>query len=447
MERIILHIDMNSYFASVEQQARPSLRGKPIGVVGSSNPSFAKATEDGRIEILKQGSPKRTIIAAASVEAKKFGVKTGTQLYEAKRLCPQIILVGADCVRYEAVTRQFLQIFISKTPLVEIFSIDEAFLDLTDSAKSFKEAAQIAQDIKEQMKEKIGSFIKCSIGIAQNKFMAKLAGEAHKPDGLTVVLPGEEIEFINRFELTDACGIGSRTELHLNTLGIHTFEDLRAMRQTDLTLIFNSYGLRLYNMARGIDFSPVLPYFLRPKAKSISRSKTLPTDTWDKTLIAKMILSFCQNITAELRDKKLLAGGVGVYLRYKDFTGAGQDKAIKTQTKDTIVLYKNALSVLGNILSTPNGPHYAKATRGAQASFCSNLRKPVRKIGIWAGRLTDDPRQELLFEDYKKPLILENVADCLNKKYGSTILKRAALVNLGFSGRAPSFGFKRDISV
>jgi DNA polymerase-4 len=264
--------------------------------------------------------------------------------------------------------------------------------------------------------------------------MAKLAGEAKKPDGLTVVLPGEEIKFLDRFKLADACGIGTRIETHLNCLGIHTFKQLRETPQTNLTLIFKSYGLRLYNMARGIDSSPVLPYFMRPEAKSISRSKTLPRDTWDKDLIAKMALSFCQNIAAELRQKSLLAGGIGIYLRYKDFSHAGQGKMIKVPTKDTIVLYKSALKILRNLPT----------------------HKAVRKIGIWAGRLTPDPQQEILFEDYKRPLILESIADSLNKKYpsanrgragGQPTVTRASLVNLGFSGQAPSFGFKKDINV
>lgn len=412
MLRIILHIDMNSYFASVEQQARPALRGKPIGVTGPS---------------------KRSIIVAASVEAKKFGVKTGTQIWEAKKLCPEIILISADCNRYEAITRQFLEIFISKTPLVEIFSIDEAFLDISpsttlrtshqQSAISFQQAEKIALDIKSEIQEKIGPYVRCSIGIAQNKFMAKLASEARKPDGLTIVLPGREIEFLDQFELTDACGIGRRIGMHLATLGIKSFKDLRKMNQTNLTLIFNSYGLRLYNMARGTDNDPIHPYFNSPAPKSISRSKTLAQNTFDKILIEKMVLSFCQNIASELRSKNLLGGSITVWLRYGDFTSSGQSKTIKSPTNLTREIFIHAREVLRKL------PY----------------RKPIRKIGVCVGNLRPENHQLYLLDEYKKPLILDQIVDLINKKSGEQAITRSSLANLSFSGRAPSYGFKKNI--
>ena len=189
MQSIIAHIDMNSYFASVEQQARPALRGRAMAVTGPS---------------------KRTIIVAASVEAKRLGIKTGTQIREALEIAPDIVLIKADCTRYESVSRQLINIFTRFTPEIEIFSIDEAFLDLTDIASDFDQAAKIVQEIKSTIRREIGQNIRSSAGVAQNKFMAKLASEARKPDGLTVVNPGEEIGFLDQFELTDACGIGSR---------------------------------------------------------------------------------------------------------------------------------------------------------------------------------------------------------------------------------------------
>ena len=400
--RTILHIDMNSYFASVEQQARPFLRGKPIGVTGPS---------------------KRSIIVAASVEAKKFGVKTGTQIWEAKKMCPQIILISADCNRYEAVTRLFLEIFISKTPLVEIFSIDEAFLDFSSQLSDFSQAEKIALEIKNEMRAKIGKHVRCSIGIAQNKFMAKLASEAHKPDGLTVVPPGREIEFLDQFELTDACGIGRRISASLTRLGINSFEDLRQKSQIDLTLIFNSYGLRLYNMARGIDNDPIHPYFDSPAPKSISRSKTLPRDTFNKDLVDKMILSFCQNIASELRSKNLLGGSIAVWLRYGDFTSFGQSKTIKSPTYLTREIFFHARSVLKKL------PY----------------QKSVRKIGVYVGSLCPANNQLYLLDEWKKPLILDQIADSINKKSGEQVITRSSLANLNFSGRAPSYGFKKNL--
>jgi len=446
---------MNSYFASVEQQARPALRGRPIGVTGPS---------------------KRSIIVAASIEAKKFGVKTGTQIWEAKKLCPQIILIRADCNRYEAITRQFLEIFISKTPQVEIFSIDEAFLDMTDQCpptinrhchselgsgsrgfriacldlaeprrksgmtkkSGFQQAEKIALEIKKELHHKIGAHVRCSVGIAQNKFMAKLASEAHKPDGLTIVAPGEEIKFLDQFNLTDACGIGRRISAHLERLGIDSFKKLRAMCQTDLTLIFKSYGLRLYNMARGIDNDPIHPYYLAAAPKSVSRSKTLARNTFDKILLEKMLLSFCQNIAAELREKNMLGGSAAVWLRFGDFTHAGLSRKIKSPTNLTNDLFFHSKEVLSRVISS-------KSAKGGRSREISSLTKPVRKIGLWIGDLTPDPGQLEIFDNRRKLITLESIVDLANRKHGRQILTRSSLVGLNFGGKAPSYGFKKDV--
>lgn len=401
-QRIIAHIDMNSYFASVEQQARPALRGKPIAVTGPS---------------------KRSIIVAASIEAKKFGVKTGTMIPDAFKLCPQIIPIKADCRCYEAVTRQFLEIFISKTPEIEIFSIDEAFLDLTSQLPSFAKAKDVLLEIKQEIKTKIGSNIKCSVGLAGNKFMAKLASEAKKPDGLTVVLPGEEIDFIDHFKLDDTCGIGRRIMARLNQMNIYCFKDLREANQTNLTLAFGSYGLKLYNMARGIDNDPIRPYYLPSDPKSISRSKTLAFNTFDKKLIEKMILSFCQNISAELRRKGLIGGSVAVYLRYGDFSGATESRIIKQKTHLTTDLFICAKNVLQKI----------------------PINKSVRKIGVCIGKLQQNTNQMHLLSEYRKPLVLDHIIDRVNYKYGKQILQRSSLTNIKFDGQAPSYGFKKDL--
>ncbi len=403
MQRIIAHIDMNSYFASVEQQANPNLRGKPLGVTGSSK--------------------KRTLIVAASVEAKKFGVKTGTQLYDAKQLCPQIVLVPADCKRYEAVASQFLKIFISKTPIVEIFSIDEAFLDLSGQTKSFDQARQITLEIKSEIKKTIGAFVRCSVGIAPNKFLAKLASEAKKPDGLTIVKPGYETKFLDKFELEDVCGIGPRISLHLNKVGVYSFSDLRRLSQTELTLNFNSYGLRLYRMARGIDYDKVHPYFIKKNPKSISRSSTIDRDIYSKKTMAKMILAFCENISAELRGKTLTAGSVGIMLRFNNFTHAFEHRLIKTDSCETKVLYQNCLKLLEKI----------------------KINRPVRKLGVVAASLRQDMKQIILFENFSKNSKLEKVCDHINQNWGKNIIHRASLVGFNFSGETPNYGFKKDI--
>lgn len=404
-QRIIAHIDMNSYFASVEQQARPYLRGKPVGVTGSNK--------------------KRTLIVAASIEAKKYAVKTGTQIYEAKKLCPSIILVAADCKKYEAVTAKFLKIFIAKTPLVEIFSIDEAFLDLTGQAKNFSQARTVALQIKAEIKREIGPFVRCSVGIAPNKFMAKLASEAKKPDGLTVVKPGEEIKFIDQFELEDACGIGPKVASRLHLMHINSFQDLRRLPQVQLTTAFHSYGLKLYDMARGQDTNHIRPYYIPREPKSISRSKTTDTNITDINIIKKFLLVFCETIGRDLRSKNLTAGAIAILLRHHDFTHTHAHHPMRTKTNETRILYQNCLELLESC----------------------NFAKPVRKITVITGGIKRDVGQLTLLPDLSKSLVLDRVCDQINRRLGKMTVSRAALINFDFTGETANFGFQKDPSV
>ncbi|MDA1038399.1 MAG: DNA polymerase IV, partial [bacterium] len=208
MSRIVMHIDMNCYFASVEQQANPFLRGKPIGVTG-------KRTE-------------RSVVAAASIEAKRLGVKTAMSTWEAKRICPSIVLVHGDPEKYSHITHNFFSLFKEFTNKVEMFSVDEGFLDVTDEAEDYLGAVIMAQEIKHRLKEVCGERITASIGISQNKLMAKLASEFVKPDGLTVVKPNDVNDFLGFVELDDFCGIGKRIHHRLNLLNIFNVRELQA---------------------------------------------------------------------------------------------------------------------------------------------------------------------------------------------------------------------------
>lgn len=399
--RIISHIDMNSYFASVEQQARPGLRDRPIAVTGPS---------------------KRSIIVAASIEAKKLGIKTGTLIPDAIKLCPQIVLIKADCTRYESISRNLFEIFINYTPYVEIFSVDEAFIDLTNLCKNLDQAQRIVEQIKQDIKNKIGRNIRCSAGIGANKFIAKLASEAKKPDGLTVVRPGEEIDFVDRFQLDDACGIGFRIKKRLIALGVNSFKDLRALDQTHLTLAFNSYGLKLYNIARGIDYDKIKPYFLQSQAKSISKSKTLGRNTFDQEEILRVILSFCQEMANDLKTKGLLAGAVGLYLRFGDFSGNAKRVAIKAKTDTSFGLFFHLKSLLLKM----------------------NIAKPVRKIGIWSSDLKRNNGQLTLNEGFSRQRDLEKLTEKINRRFGKKMILPASTVNLNLAP-SPSYGFKKDL--
>ena len=254
MNRTIVHIDQNAFFASVEQQCNPKLRGKPIAVIGSG----------------------RTVVTTASYEARAFGVKTGMNTWEARQKCPHLIFVVGDNRKYTHTSSGIVRIFLEYTPLVEVFSIDEAFLDVTGSLRMFGSAERIAGLIKEEIRRQFG--LTCSIGIAPNKLLAKLASEMQKPDGLTVILPEDVSRTLERVPIEDLCGIGSRTHKQLALYGIQTCGDLGRFPVDILRRKFGIIGERLHCMGLGIDDSPVVPVEETEEVKSVGHSMTLERD-------------------------------------------------------------------------------------------------------------------------------------------------------------------------
>ena len=278
-DRIVLHLDMNAYFASVEQQANPELRGKPIAVIGSNG---------------------RTVITTASYEARKFGVKTGMAIWEAKRQCPQIILVVGDNRKYTHTSTQIFKMMLDYTPLVEVFSIDEAFLDITHSLKIFGNPERIVHLLKAQIMESFG--LTCSVGIGPNKLLAKLASDMKKPDGLTIIRPDEVSQIINPLPIKDFCGIGSQTEKKLNLLGIKTIGDLGKFPVDILKRKFGINGLHLHDMGLGIDQSPVVPASDQDRVKSVGHSMTLKQDISRRQDILKYLLQLSEMVGRRADD-------------------------------------------------------------------------------------------------------------------------------------------------
>ncbi|MEM1684287.1 MAG: DNA polymerase IV, partial [Nanopusillaceae archaeon] len=204
---IVFHIDMDAYFASVEQQARPWLRGKPLVV-------------SGRPDI-------HSVVAAASKEAKRFGIKAGMPTWEAKRLCPHVIFLPGDPDKYESVTRRFLAILVTYTPMVEVYSIDEVFLEATDVVRRYPDPVALAREIKARFREELGEWITCTIGIAPNKLLAKLATEQAKPDGIRWIKPEEVPAVLKATPVEAVCGIGPRIARRLSHMGVWTLADLQ----------------------------------------------------------------------------------------------------------------------------------------------------------------------------------------------------------------------------
>ncbi|MBI2019351.1 DNA polymerase IV [Candidatus Daviesbacteria bacterium] len=428
MNKVILHIDFNSYFASVEQQANPRLRGKPIGVTGGDR-------------------LKRTVLGAASIEAKKFGVKTGMQIWEAKKLCPQIILVAGDSDKYMETTKRFLNILKDYSPYLEVFSIDEAFMEIETTRKSLDSSyltllpkegciVTIAQEIKQRIKGEIGEYITCSIGISYNKLMAKLAGSLKKPDGL-VVIPDQQtaIKILDTIELDEICGIGPRIKNRLNNLGIFNFTQLRQVPLESLLASFKSYGQTLYNMARGIDHSPVIPFYEKGQVKSIGHRHTIDHDTCDQEEIKQLLLKLSEMVGRRLRAKKLL--GKTVHCWYRQ---ALHPRCSFTPTSEVGVIGHVGFSGDGmqtTILPTNDGLDIFKAAWKVFLQIWN--KEKIRMIGLSVSNLQGETPQNLsLLPETSKRDTMLRVLDEINDKYGEFTLQRGVLLTSAKIKRKPN---------
>jgi DNA polymerase-4 len=291
--RKILHIDMDAFYASVEQRDDPQLRGKPVIVAWKSN---------------------RSVVCAASYEARQFGVRSAMPAVRAERLCPDAVFVAPDFTRYCAVSRQVREILKRHSDLVEPLSLDEAYLDVTENKTGLPTATSVARTIREQIRQELN--LTASAGVAPNKFLAKIASDWQKPDGLFVIQPSEVDKFLLPLSVGRLPGVGKVTGEKLEKLGIRTIGDLRGLELSVLENSFGRYGARLYELARGIDDSAVVPE--RP-TKSISAEDTFEHDL----LLAEtepMIRRLAERIWSASRKESRVARTVVLKLKTSDFS-------------------------------------------------------------------------------------------------------------------------------
>ena len=290
--RKIIHVDMDAFYASVEQRDKPELRGKPVIVAWQA---------------------KRSVVCAASYEARAFGVRSAMPALRAERLCPQAVFVPPDFTRYRAVSRAVHEIFKRHTDLIEPLSLDEAYLDVTENKTGLPTATLVARVIREQIRQELN--LTASAGVAPNKFLAKLASDWRKPDGLFVIQPEEVDAFLLPLPVGRLPGVGKVTEEKLARLGIKTVSNLRGLDRSALEGEFGRYGMRLHELARGIDGSPVVPD--RP-TKSISVEDTFPEDV----LLAEtesMIRRLAEKLWSASRKESRMPRTVVLKLKTKEF--------------------------------------------------------------------------------------------------------------------------------
>lgn len=325
MSRTILHVDMDSYFASVEQQANPHLRDKPIVVTGK--PSI------------------KTVVAAASKEAKEWGIESAMATWKARKKCPELILVPGNPDRYEWVTDSFFNILRSYSPQVEPFGIDEAFLDVTRKVDEYQSPAEMVEEIKERVEETFGDCITCSVGIARNKLLAKLASDMEKPDGITRIGDNEVSEVLEKTPLTDLCGIGFRTKKRLNRMGIHSIPELGDFPEKELKEEFGVEGTRLKLMGQGKDPSPVLPASYEEEVKSVGNSLTLPDYKRTPQKALPVLFKLSQKVGYRLRKKGLMAGTIKLTVRDREFDVKGKQLTPGRYVDDGNLIYSTALKI------------------------------------------------------------------------------------------------------
>lgn len=388
MSRTILHVDMDAFYAAVEQRDHPEYRGLPV-IVGS-DPKEGKG---------------RGIVATCSYEARQFGVHSAQPISKAWKLCPQGIFVQPDMEKYERVSGRVMDILREFTDLIEQISIDEAFLDVTGSRTLFGDGAGVAEKIKFRIREELG--LTASVGVAANKFVAKVASDLKKPDGLVVVVPGSEKEFLAPLPVKRLWGVGPKTEAVLKKIGLERIGQIAEMPHGALTSLLGKSGAHLWQLANGIDDRAVVA---DEGFKSIGHETTFEHDTADPELLHNTLLELAGRVAGRLRANGVRARTIALKYREADFT---------TYTRRT---------TLNVPVNTAEGI-FPVAERMMQTLRRDGVR--VRLIGVSASNLEIDrggQQMSLLELPPEKDQRLAAALDSIARRFGGRAVTPAALV-------------------
>jgi len=354
--RQILHIDMDAFYASVEQRDHPAYRGRPV-IVGAD----------------PQGGSGRGVVSASSYEARTFGIHSAMPISRAYRLCPDGIFLPVRMSHYQAVSSQIFAIFGRYTDLVESLSLDEAFLDVSGSLRLFGPAEAIGRRIQEEIRAETG--LGASVGLAADKFVAKVASDLRKPNGFVVVVPGQEADFLRPLPIERLWGVGPKTAKRLHQMGLITIGEVAAYPQSELASAFGQLGAHLRELANGIDSRPVIP---DEPAQSIGAETTFLDDTADPVTIRQTLLVLSERVARRLRADALQASAITLKLRDETFRTQTRSVSLSEPTDQPQDLYRTALLLLER---SPSGGRKMRLL-GVTASNLSDVREPGRQLSL-----------------------------------------------------------------
>jgi DNA polymerase-4 len=382
--RAILHCDLDAFYASVEQRDHPEYRGKPVIVGGLAH--------------------ERGVVAAASYEARAFGVRSAMPLRMAGRLCPDGIFVHGDHQRYGEASDAVMALFLEHTPLVQPISLDEAFLDVTATHHLFGGPVAIAQELKRLCRERLGLVL--SVGVASNKLCAKIGSDLQKPDGLVVVRPGTEAAFLAPLPLIRLWGVGPKTRDVLEGWGLRTIGELAAFDPAALEARFGEHGASISERARGIDEGTVEP---TEAAKSIGHEHTFDRDTLDAAEVERMVLRLAEGVGKRLRAASVRARTISLKLRVAPFETRTRQRTVAEPTNDDLTVFRVARSLLRAALRDDR--------EHGQVS-------PVRLVGVQASGLVEG--EQLGLFDAARASRLNAALDAVRERFGEGALDRAS---------------------
>lgn len=380
VHRAVLHVDMDAFFVSVELRNRPELVGKPV-IVG-----------------FPEG---RSVVLSASYDCRARGIHSAMPMSQAIPLMPEATIIEPSHHLYAQASGEIMAYFRTLTPLVEQVSVDEAFLDVTGSMRMLGGPMEIGRTIREHIRKNMG--LPASVGIAKNKFIAKLASTYAKPDGMAVIAPDRTEEFLEDLPVSKMWGVGKRTGQQLHALGIETVGQLSREPEERLIVRMGEHGRSLHRLANGIDDRPVE---VTRDEKSISAEHTFAVDVSEVRVLEDELLRLSHRVAKRLRDHGKSAGGVGLKIKYRDFTGLTRSRALGAATDSSATVGEAGMLLLKKLLP---------------------LTQPVRLIGIRAERLEDSAAGLQLSLDPKDEKVrdAERVADLIGQKFPQSLVTPA----------------------